>query len=106
MKLGCSSLLYGGYDVDTAIAWLQAVGYEAIELCAIPGMGEHFKGGEPAEVYAALRSKLDAAGLYLDSVGCSGALGTDRFGPLLQAAAALGAPTMTCLLYTSPSPRD
>lgn len=95
LKLGCSSLLYGGYDLDTAVAGLQAVGYEAIELCAIPGLGEHFKGGEPPEVYAAVREQLQAAGLHLDSVGCSGALGTDRFEPLLQAAAALGAPYMT-----------
>ena len=95
MKLGCSSLLYGGYDLDTAVTGLQAVGYEAIELCSIPGLGEHFKGGEPRAVYAALREKLQAAGLYLDSVGCSGALGTERFEPLLQAAAALGAPNMT-----------
>jgi sugar phosphate isomerase/epimerase len=58
-------------------------------------MGEHFKGGEPPEVYAAIREQLEAAGLALESVGCSGALRTERFEPLMQAAAALGAPYMT-----------
>lgn len=95
MKIGCSSLLYGGYDLETAIAGLQTAGYEAIELCSIPGMGEHFRGGEAPEVYTAIREKLAAAGLALESVGCSGALGTERLTPLLQAARQLGAPCMT-----------
>lgn len=95
MKFGCSSLLYGGYDLDTALAGIQAAGYEAIELCSIPGLGEHFKPGQPVEIYQAIREKLQAAGLALESVGCSGALGTDRFEPLVTAAAALGAPYMT-----------
>lgn len=95
MKFGCSSLLYGGYDLDTALAGIQAAGYEAIELCSIPGLGEHFKPGQPAETYEVIREKLQAAGLTLESVGCSGALGTDRFGPLVQAAALLGARYVT-----------
>lgn len=95
MKLGCSTLLYGGYDLDTAIEALANAGFEAVELASIPGMGEHFKAGRPVSEYAEIRSKLDQAGLYLDSVGCSGALGTERFIPLMEAAAALGAPYMT-----------
>lgn len=95
MRFGCSSLLYGGHDLDTAIAGLQAAGFEAIELCAMPGFGEHFKPGEDPAVYADIRARLDAAGLYLEAVGCSGSLGTERFEPLVAAAAALGAPFMT-----------
>lgn len=74
---------------------MQAAGYEAIELCSIPGLGEHFKPGQPIESYQAIREKLQAAGLALESVGCSGALGTDRLEPLLEAATVLGAPYMT-----------
>jgi sugar phosphate isomerase/epimerase len=95
MKFGCSTLLLGGYDLATALDGLRTAGYEAVELCAIPGMGEHFKGGEAPEVYTGMRQQLDAAGLALESVGCSGALGTERFVPLMEAAAALGAPCMT-----------
>lgn len=95
MRFGCSSLLYGGYDFETAVAGLQAAGYEAIELCSMPGLGEHFKPGQPVETYEAMRERLLAAGLALESVGCSGALGTERFEPLLVAATALKAPYMT-----------
>ncbi|MCE5241514.1 sugar phosphate isomerase/epimerase [bacterium] len=95
MKLGCSTLLFAGHDFDTAIAALGEAGYDAVELGAIPGMGEHLKPGEAPEVYQAMRAKLDAAGLALESVGCSGALGTDRFEPLAEAARAMGAPYMT-----------
>ena len=95
MKLGCSTLLYGGYDLDTAIEGMKKAGYEAIELCSIPGMGEHFKSGECCGAYAAIKDKLAAAGLFLESVGCSGALGTERFVPLMKAAAEMGAPYMT-----------
>jgi sugar phosphate isomerase/epimerase len=95
MHFGCSSLLFGGYDLDAAVAGLQQAGYEAVELCAIPGMGEHFRGGEEAAVYEEIRNKLAAAGLALESVGCGNVLGTDRFEPLVHAAAALGAPYMT-----------
>ncbi|MHB8994774.1 MAG: sugar phosphate isomerase/epimerase family protein [Armatimonadota bacterium] len=95
MKIGCSSLLYGGYDLDAALDGMKSAGFDAVELCSIPGMGEHFKGGEPPEVYAAIREKLQAAGLALESVGCSGSLRTERFEPLMRAAAALGAPFIT-----------
>jgi sugar phosphate isomerase/epimerase len=95
MKFGCSSLLFGSFDLDTAIAGLKQAGYEAVELCSIPGLGEHFKAGEDRAVYEAIRSKLDEAGLLLESVGGSGALGTSRFEPLMEAAAIMGAPYMT-----------
>lgn len=95
MKFGCSTLLFGGYDLETAIDGIKTAGYEAVELCSIQGMGEHLKTGEAASIYQAIRAQLDDAGLYLESVGCSGALGTERFEPLMEAAAALGAPYMT-----------
>jgi sugar phosphate isomerase/epimerase len=95
MKLGCSTLLYGGYDLDTAIAGLREAGYEAVELGAIPGMGEHLRPGEAPATYVAIRDKLAAAGLALDAVACSGLLGTARLEPLLAAASAVGAPYVT-----------
>jgi sugar phosphate isomerase/epimerase len=95
MKLGCSTLLFGGYDLDTAIAGISEAGYEAVELGAIPGMGEHLRPGEDPAVYEAIRAKLEAAGLALESVGCSGALGTNRLEPLMEAAGIMGAPCVT-----------
>lgn len=95
MKFGCSSLLFGGFDLETAIEGIRQAGYEAIELASIPGMGEHFKAGAASSAYVEIRAQLEAAGLHLESVACSGALGTDRFQPLMAAASAMRAPCMT-----------
>jgi sugar phosphate isomerase/epimerase len=95
MRFGCSTLLYGGYDLGQALAGIQQAGYEALELGAIPGMGEHLRLQEDENVYQQVREDLAAHNLYLESVGGSGALGAERFEPLMAAAAILGAPYMT-----------
>lgn len=41
MKLGLNSVLFGGYDMETAFRCTQMAGYDGIELSAIPGMSEH-----------------------------------------------------------------
>lgn len=95
MRFGCSTLLFGGYDLDTAIKGIEQAGYDAVELSAIPGMGEHLKAGADEATCKAIRAQLDEAGLLLESVGGSGSLGTDRLEPLLHSAAWLGAPCVT-----------
>jgi sugar phosphate isomerase/epimerase len=41
MKLGANSVLFGGYDMETAFKHLALAGYDGIELSAIDGMSEH-----------------------------------------------------------------
>lgn len=41
MKLGLNSVLFGGFDMETAFKYTAACGYDAIELSAIDGMSEH-----------------------------------------------------------------
>lgn len=41
MKLGANSVLFGGYDLETAFKYLAMAGYDGIELSAIGGMSEH-----------------------------------------------------------------
>ena len=41
MKLGANSVLFGGYDMETAFKYLAMAGYDGIELSAIGGMSEH-----------------------------------------------------------------
>jgi sugar phosphate isomerase/epimerase len=41
MKLGFNSVLFGGYDMETAFKYAAAGGYDGIELSAIDGMSEH-----------------------------------------------------------------
>jgi sugar phosphate isomerase/epimerase len=41
LKLGANSVLFGGYDMETAFKCLAMAGYDGIELSAIEGMSEH-----------------------------------------------------------------
>ncbi|MCA9889767.1 MAG: sugar phosphate isomerase/epimerase [Anaerolineae bacterium] len=41
MKVGANSVLFGGYDMETAFKYLAMAGYDGIELSAIDGMSEH-----------------------------------------------------------------
>ena len=41
MKFGANSVLFGGYDMETAFRCLAMAGYDGIEMSAIGGMSEH-----------------------------------------------------------------
>jgi sugar phosphate isomerase/epimerase len=41
MKIGANTVLFGGYDLETAFKYLAMSGYDGVELSAIPGMSEH-----------------------------------------------------------------
>ncbi len=41
MKIGANSVLFGGYDLETAFMVLAQAGYDGIELSAIDGMSQH-----------------------------------------------------------------
>lgn len=41
MKVGVNSVLFGGYDIETAFKITKMAGYDGIELSAIDGMSEH-----------------------------------------------------------------
>jgi sugar phosphate isomerase/epimerase len=41
MKLGANSVLFGGYDLETAFKYIALAGYDGIELSAIEKMSEH-----------------------------------------------------------------
>jgi len=41
MKLGANSVLFGGFDLETAFKYTAMAGYDGIELSAIGGMSEH-----------------------------------------------------------------
>ncbi len=99
MQLGCSSLLFGGAPTEQAVLSTCQLGFDAIELCSIPGMGEHLFLDQPDEYYDKLRAALAEAGLVLDAVGASTALvdpaGRERFTKAIEAAARIGAPYIT-----------
>lgn len=41
MRVGVNSVLFGGYDMETAFRYVKAAGYDGIEISAIGGMSEH-----------------------------------------------------------------
>jgi sugar phosphate isomerase/epimerase len=41
MKLGANSVLFGGYDMETAFRCIAMAGYDGIEVSAIEGMSQH-----------------------------------------------------------------
>ncbi|MCB0093320.1 MAG: sugar phosphate isomerase/epimerase [Caldilineaceae bacterium] len=41
MKLGANTVLFGGYDMETAFKYLAMAGYDGVEVSAIKGMSEH-----------------------------------------------------------------
>ena len=41
MKLGANSVLFGGYDIETAFRYIALCGYDGIEISAIEGMSQH-----------------------------------------------------------------
>jgi sugar phosphate isomerase/epimerase len=41
MKLGANSVLFGGFDMETAFRYIKAAGYDGIEVSAIGSMSEH-----------------------------------------------------------------
>ena len=100
MKLGCSTLLYGLHSVDDALKGIKKAGYDAIELCAIPGMGLHVEPGKTVAEYRALKQKISDHGLIIESIGASGNDPYDpapdsKFRKLMEAATILGAPALT-----------
>ena len=41
MKLGANSVLFGGFNMETAFKSIAMAGYDGIEVSAIDGMSQH-----------------------------------------------------------------
>ncbi len=96
IKLGCSTLLFGGHLLDDALDGIKKAGYAAVELCCIPGMAEHFSTILTPEALKKVKQKVADRGLVIESLGASGAAGNlDSVKRVLAAAAILGAPAIT-----------
>lgn len=100
MILGCSTILYGGHDLDAALAGIKQAGYEAIELCAIPGMAPHTSCDMTGAAIREVKAKVEGSGLAIESIGASGNPFTSDgpeeapFAKLMRVAAELGAPAL------------
>jgi len=65
MKLGANSVLFGGYDLETAFRCLALAGYDGVELSAIGGMSEHLVIDRWREIAPKIKQLSEQYGLAL-----------------------------------------
>jgi sugar phosphate isomerase/epimerase len=65
MKLGANSVLFGGFDMETAFRCVAMAGYDGIELSAIDGMSEHLVMSRWREVAPEIKRLSSEYGLEL-----------------------------------------
>ncbi|MEM2905610.1 MAG: sugar phosphate isomerase/epimerase [Candidatus Bathyarchaeia archaeon] len=68
MKLGCNTVLFGGFDVETAFKNIAWAGYEGVELACIPGMAQHVDPDKNGEQIAKVKSLAQTYGLALFAI--------------------------------------
>ena len=76
-QLGCSTVLYGGFDLDKALAGIAKAEYQAIELCARPRIAPHLEVNRSASYYADIKRKINDYGLVIESISVTGGVAVD-----------------------------
>ncbi len=95
MKLGANTVLFGGYDMDTAFKCLAASGYDGVELSAIDGMSEHLVldwWGEVAPKIKRLASEYSLELLAMEQPSQD----SEKMEKAFQAAVEIGIPVVNC----------
>ncbi len=95
MKLGVNSVLFGGYDLETAFKYTALAGYDGIELSAIDGMSEHLVLDRWRELVPEIRRLSRAYGLELLAIE-QPSQDPARMEKAFQVAAELGIPIINC----------
>lgn len=95
MKLGANSVLFGGFDMETAFKYIAMAGYDGIELSAIGGMSEHLVLDRWPELVQPIQDLSAQYGLELlamEQPSQDPAIMEEAF----KAAAAIGIPVVNC----------
>ena len=95
MKLGANSVLFGGYDMETAFRYLAMAGYDGIEVSAIDGMSEHLVLDRWQECAPEVRRLAREYGLELLAME-QPSQDPARMEKAFQAAAEIGIPIVNC----------
>ncbi|MEA3336014.1 MAG: sugar phosphate isomerase/epimerase [Chloroflexota bacterium] len=95
MKLGANSVLFGGYDMETAFKYIAMAGYDGIELSAIQGMSEHLVLDRWRELVPEIKQLKKTYGLELLAMEQPSQDPT-IMEAAFQAAAELGIPVVNC----------
>ena len=95
MKLGANSVLFGGYDLETAFKYIALAGYDGIELSAIDSMSEHLVLDRWESLAPSIKSLGEIYGLALLAME-QPSRDPARMEKAMQAAVALGVPVINC----------
>jgi sugar phosphate isomerase/epimerase len=95
MKLGANSVLFGGYDLETAFRVIALAGYDGIELSAIDGMGEHLVLSRWRELASEIKRLSKTYELELLAME-QPSQDPERMEQAFQAAVEIGVPIINC----------
>lgn len=95
MKLGANSVLFGGYDMETAFKHIAMAGYDGIELSAIDGMSQHLVLSQWQELAADIKQLAITYDLELLAME-QPSRDPERMELAFQAAAEIGVPIINC----------
>jgi sugar phosphate isomerase/epimerase len=95
MKLGVNSVLFGGYDLETAFKYTKAAGYDAIELSAIEGMSNHIELVKWKEQAPAIKDLIKKYELPISAME-QPSQDPAKMELAFQAAAEIGIPIVNC----------
>ncbi|HZH63171.1 MAG TPA: sugar phosphate isomerase/epimerase [Metabacillus sp.] len=99
MKLGVNSVLFGGYDLKTAVEYIKFSGYKGIELASIVGMAEHLSDTASDEDLHEMRKVIDEADLDMYCIEAATNIlvpeNMERTKRVFERAAKLGIPMVT-----------
>lgn len=95
MKLGANSVLFGGYDMETAFRCTAMAGYDGIELSAIDGMSQHLVLDRWPELAPEIKRLSVTYGLHLLAME-QPSQDPERMEKAFQAGAEIGVPIINC----------
>jgi sugar phosphate isomerase/epimerase len=93
MKLGCNTVLFGRYDLETALRGLAFAGYRAAEVSAIASMAEHLRIDQGPAHVAEVKSLALRHGLELTGVEAA-TNDPDRLTSIMRVSAEVGIPVV------------
>jgi sugar phosphate isomerase/epimerase len=95
MKLGANSVLFGGFDMETAFKYVALCGYDGIEVSAIDGMSQHLvldRWRDCAPVIRELSQKYNLPVLAMEQPSQD----VKKMEAAFQAAVEIGCPVVNC----------
>jgi sugar phosphate isomerase/epimerase len=95
MKLGANSVLFGGYELETAFKYLAMAGYDGLEISAIPRMSEHLVLERWQEIVPEIKRLSQVYGLELLAME-QPSQDPAAMEMAMQAAVAAGIPIINC----------